>query len=54
MFYIHMVGDAMQTYPSLERSFEQFIKDNDYLLQKDFLFRFYSPEVINTAKAKSE
>ncbi|XP_077980655.1 uncharacterized protein LOC144435888 [Glandiceps talaboti] len=54
MFYIYAVADAIRQSDHPDLTFEEFIEKNKYLTDRDLLFRYYSPHLINTHKAKTE
>ena len=52
-FYIHMVEQEVIK-NGQNSTFEEFIKENSYLMDRHLLFKYYSDEVINRSEAAKE
>ncbi|XP_064607352.1 uncharacterized protein LOC135471863 isoform X2 [Liolophura sinensis] len=46
MFYIHLISDAIQTSGCQHETFEDFIANNSYLMERSLILNYYSPERI--------
>ncbi len=53
MFYTHTIADAISKSDPEEDTFEEFIARNKFIQAKDFLFKYYSPQAIESEEASS-
>lgn len=53
MFYTHIIHRAMQRTP-VAQTFDEFLAQHPYLLEKDLLFEYYSHNAINLPNSKTE
>ena len=53
MCYVHVIADAINRCDSDDLTFEEFIQQNQYIIAKDLLFKYYSPEVIQSKDSVS-
>lgn len=53
MFYIHVITKAVLSMPS-GHTFEEFLLCHQYLTDKSYLYKYYSPQLLNTANSKNQ